>query len=276
MEWDAEAEAMVKRVPFFVRPFARKRIEEMVRAEGESVVTAEACRRARTRFADERVLRGDGAGAAAAGTPSLREVEACAGAERDCPFALADPRDLARRVDELLDRLEYDRFAMDHFEGMILPHHRLKVAVCACPNGCTQPQIKDVGLMARSCPERTDAECTQCGLCVEACPDGAVTLVEDAPVIDAEACVRCGACARACPTGTLAEARSGFEVTAGGRLGRHPRLAEPLGLLPGPDEALAAVERLVRAYMDESPPNERFGTFADRVGGERLAALVSG
>ena len=279
MEWEAEAEAVIRRAPFFVRRFARKRIEEMVRAEGGTVVTAEACRRARGKFADEANLRGDaGRAASAPDAPPLSEVEACAGPERDCPFALTEPHGLSSGVEELLDRLDYDRFALEHYEGMILPHHRLKVAVCACPNGCTQPQIKDIGLMARSSPQRTHEDCTQCGLCVEACPDGAVSLTGGGPMIDPEACVHCGACARACPAGTLVEGRRGFEVMVAGRLGRHPRLAQVLGPgpVPGREEALAVVERLVRAFMAESLPNERFGAFAERVGLERLEALALG
>ncbi len=136
----------------------------------------------------------------------------------------------------------------------MLPHHRLKVAVCACPNGCTQPQIKDIGLVAHAYPARGHAECTACGLCVEACPDGAVRLTDDGPVIDAERCVNCGACARACPTDALVNERSGYAVTVGGRLGRHPRLAEELTVVDGPEEALAVVERLVTPLHGRRPP----------------------
>lgn len=40
--------------------------------------------------------------------------------------------------------------------------------------------------------------CQSCGLCVEACPQGALSLEETA-VVNPEACVLCGYCGRACP-----------------------------------------------------------------------------
>jgi len=273
MDWEPEAEMLMKRVPFFVRRFARKRIEQMVRAEGAAVVTAEACRRARARFADERVLAGEEASPAAAlrqEEPQLWQVEACAGPERDCPFALRGHDELPGRLDDVFERLGYRDFARAHFGGLILPHHRLKVALCACPNGCTQPQIKDIGIVAHSHPAGGHAECTACGRCVEACPDGAVRLIDDAPVIDTELCVDCGACARACPTGALIEERSGYAITVGGRLGRHPHLAEELTVVPDAEQVVPVVERLVRRFMAQSRPGERFNAFAERLGVDAL------
>jgi len=269
MDWDPEAEKLMERVPFFVRRFARKRVEQMVRAEGGTRVTVDACRRARARFADEGALAG---GTPPREEPPLYQVEACAGPERDCPFALRGHADLAAQIDALFERLGYAAFARSHFGGLVLPHHRLKVAVCACPNGCTQPQIKDIGIVAHAYPARGHAECTACGLCVEACPDGAVRLTEEGPVIDAGRCVSCGACARVCPTDALVNERSGYAVTVGGRLGRHPHLAEELTVVDGPDEALAVVERLVRRYMTDALPEERFSAFAERVGTAALRA----
>jgi len=269
MDWEQEAEKLMERVPFFVRRFARKRVEQMVRAEGGAVVTADACRRARARFADESTLAG---AAPQREEPPLYQIEACAGPERDCPFALRGHADLPDRIGALFERLDYSTFARSHFDGLILPHHRLKVAVCACPNGCKQPQIKDIGIVAHSYPARGHEQCTACGLCVEACPDGAVRLADDGPVIDAERCVNCGACARACPTGALIEERTGYAITVGGRLGRRPRLAEELTVVDGPEQALAIVERLVRRFLADSLPDERFSAFAERVGTDALRA----
>ncbi|MCO1600110.1 aldo/keto reductase [Desulfosporosinus nitroreducens] len=41
--------------------------------------------------------------------------------------------------------------------------------------------------------------CQGCGLCLEACPQGALSIEENISVVDAKACVLCGYCGRVCP-----------------------------------------------------------------------------
>lgn len=75
----------------------------------------------------------------------------------------------------------------------------------------------------------TPAECCGCGACRQACPAGAIELVEDAcgyvfPRIDESACIRCGRCVRACrfkrpdgpssPLASYAAAERGPEIMA--------------------------------------------------------------
>lgn len=43
------------------------------------------------------------------------------------------------------------------------------------------------------------AGCIGCGLCAKVCPSGAITLVENLPVIDYDKCVACGKCVEKCP-----------------------------------------------------------------------------
>lgn len=51
-----------------------------------------------------------------------------------------------------------------------------------------------------------------CGLCVEACPVGALELADQLPVANAEQCIGCGRCAVVCPTAALDT--DGFAVPA--------------------------------------------------------------
>ncbi len=43
-------------------------------------------------------------------------------------------------------------------------------------------------------------ECTGCGICVDACPNDVLELIDDvSTVVNEEACTGCGACAEECP-----------------------------------------------------------------------------
>ena len=45
--------------------------------------------------------------------------------------------------------------------------------------------------------------CTNCGVCEDECPVGAISEADDVRVIDAETCTDCGACAEVCPVDAI-------------------------------------------------------------------------
>lgn len=47
--------------------------------------------------------------------------------------------------------------------------------------------------------------CTACGLCVEACPQGAIALGESGATIDQSLCSGCATCVTVCPQGAIYE-----------------------------------------------------------------------
>ncbi|MFY8148178.1 MAG: PCP reductase family protein [Prochlorococcaceae cyanobacterium] len=53
MEWNPEAEARLKEVPFFVRPAVRKRIERLAEEAGRSAVDAAFYEEAKARFGEK-------------------------------------------------------------------------------------------------------------------------------------------------------------------------------------------------------------------------------
>ncbi|WP_121968125.1 PCP reductase family protein [Leptolyngbya sp. BC1307] len=50
VSWTAEAEAMLKEIPFFVRPAARKKIEKFAREKGLSEITETVYQQAKQQF----------------------------------------------------------------------------------------------------------------------------------------------------------------------------------------------------------------------------------
>jgi len=56
----------------------------------------------------------------------------------------------------------------------------------------------------RVMPEIDRERCTECGDCVEACPEHALTLQKGIGIVlDEEACAYCGDCEEICPQGAI-------------------------------------------------------------------------
>ena len=47
-------------------------------------------------------------------------------------------------------------------------------------------------------------ECIACGVCVDECPQGALT-VDDVCVVDEDSCIECGICIDSCPSNAISE-----------------------------------------------------------------------
>jgi anaerobic sulfite reductase subunit C len=248
MKWTAEAEELLKKVPFFVRRKVRARVEKEAREVGIPVVSP-----AEVMATQKRFLAGQ-----QADIQGYR-IEACFG-RSGCPNRAVAADHLLAQIEACLKEADLLGFLKQAVTGELKYHHEFRVSLADCPNACSQPQIKDIGIIGAAVPATGDAACTRCAACVEACREEALVLREEAPSpsIDYRRCLNCGRCVAACPSGTLQSTCCGFRVQLAGKLGRHPRLARELPGIYTADEVLRIVSDCLVLYKQRSTAGRRF------------------
>ncbi len=200
-------------------------------------------------------------------TKDVTEVVTCrAGGEPGCPMAVIDVKCVARKLGEMLDAPEIKRRLEERLSKPFNFHSQFCVAVTGCPNACAQPQIRDFAVIGRGNVEFDESLCNECALCEKACKEGALVLVEGKPVIDKERCIGCSDCVRACQSDALHVAGARHEVAVGGKLGRHPRLAEKVAEFGTPDEVAECLRRTIELLLAEGEKGERLGALLERLG----------
>jgi anaerobic sulfite reductase subunit C len=266
MKWTAEAEEAVKKIPFFVRKRVRSRVEKEAEGEGKFRITIAEVKATQARFLSrmETDIKG-------------YQIETCFGAG-GCPNRAHAGDELLRKLEALLAEENLLEFLKKEVKGPLKYHHEFRITLADCPNACSQPQIKDIGIIGASVPEITQNPCSQCESCIEACREQAITLDTASPVvqprIQIERCLYCGQCVRACPTGTLGNGARGYRVLLGGKLGRHPRLARELPGIFSEEAVLSIVKDCLAFYRKNSKGGERFAEiFTDKAFEERIHAL---
>lgn len=251
MEWTIEAEEAIKKVPFFVRKKVRKRVEDEASAENKKIVTISEVKLTQKRFLTNmsKEVRGF-------------QVESCF---EGCPNSISNSGELIKKIESVFMEEDLLSFLKENVDGDLKFHHEFRVTLAGCPNSCSQPQIKDIGIIGASLPRVSDEECSFCLMCTEKCKEDAVELNEKGPSIDFGKCLYCGDCAEVCPTGTIVENKKGYRVQVGGKLGRHPRLAQELKGIYTEDEVVEIVKRSVRFYKKHSIAGKRFAEVLEGV-----------
>ncbi|MGB9698239.1 MAG: 4Fe-4S binding protein [Thermodesulfobacteriota bacterium] len=254
MKWTKEAEEAVSKVPFFVRRRVRQRVEEEARRCGAQEVYLEHVKACQRRFLNkmEEEVKG-------------YQVETCFG-PTGCPNQAIKDSDLAAKIENLLSQKNLKSFLKEKVSGPLKLHHEFRVSISDCPNACSRPQIADIGLIGSCLPEISAESCTLCGACVHICREKALTFYDGKIALDLSRCLYCGQCIRVCPTGTLKESRNGYRIQVGGKLGRHPRLAEELPGIISPTEVLKYVENILNFYKDYCRQGERLGEILEGLG----------
>ncbi len=259
MQWTKEADKAISRVPFFVRKRVRKRVEEEARGSGAKEVRMGHVRSSQQKFFRnmDSEIRG-------------YRIETCFG-PGGCPNQAVGDNDLAECLEKLVSGKNLREFLKEKVRGPLKMHHEFCIVISDCPNACSRPQITDIGIIGAWLPRVTDETCSDCGMCLEACKEGAILLAENAPVINHDKCLMCGQCINACPTGTIKGPERGYRLLVGGKLGRHPQLGKELPGIYSPDDVLKIVDHCLRHFTEYNEKGERFGQILNRTGCEVLS-----
>jgi len=256
MNWTEEAEKAISKVPFFVKGRVKKKIEEEAIAVGSEIVKIEHVNKAHNKFMDNQEDEVKG-----------YKIEACFGGN-GCPNTCNEKSNLIEKLEKLDSLKGLKDHLKSQIKGKLKIHNEFRITIADCPNSCSRPQIVDIGILGAIVPgTNPDLKCSECGSCVEACEEGAVTLMEtwQEPVIDLSRCINCGDCIRACGTSFLTGERCGYKILVGGKLGRHPQLGREIPGIFSEDEVLSIVDRIVEFYKKNSEKGERLGSVLNRL-----------
>lgn len=195
------------------------------------------------------------------------QIENCLALEGGCPNALTELKDLTEQLDAAVrDSGWAERTKAGPTGRTHRPHNRLRIALAACPNACTQPQVRDIGLIASVRPDRISPSCTGCGQCAMACREKAITMENGLPKLDDTRCLGCGQCGNACPHKAMEMGELRFRILVGGQLGRHPAWAVELPAMVERKQVVPVLTQLLRTAKDEAGEDETFGVAAGRLG----------
>lgn len=275
ISWTAEAEEALAKVPFFARKLVRGKVSERVAATSRDTVTLDDFREAEARF---KKLRGGKSDTEvqklipAENKPGAETVviESCHNRLSGCPNSLIDTEKWLKAIEEWIDRRNLNEQLRGKIKDeRILFHHKLKISLSGCPNSCSRPQIASFGIVGAVRPDVDPADCTRCEACADACPDGAITVDGAPPLFDNSLCLGCRECRDICPNGCIGNSEPFARLYAGGKLGRHPHLADFAAEVRSPDELTGILDRLVDDYLANARDNERYSDYWLRLGKER-------
>ena len=248
MQWTKDADESIQKVPFFVRKRVRARVEKEAKNAGKKTVSLADVKATQARYL-----------AGMASEVKGYQIDTCFGPS-GCPNRAVLSDRLLQKVESLVQGEDLLGFLKKRVEGGLKFHHEFRITLADCPNACSQPQIKDIGIIGACSPQVTAEACSRCDACVDACKEDAIALntEDECPQIDYAKCLHCGKCMQVCPSGTIVEGSKGFRVQLGGKLGRHPSLAKELPAIYSEQQVLEIVKDCLDFYKRNSKHGARF------------------
>jgi len=291
MEWDAAAVDAYVMMPVAdaLKETAKIYCERLARAGGAASVSLENVNRMKPVYydrvsedernteVDRRVAEGDtdlrqrmekSSHAILAKRCDLFTVTMCHAQYFRCISQNIEVRELKKEIDAKLHNLGVTEMIADMLpEGeRILAHHKFKVTISGCVNGCEAPEVREFGIAGAARPVVTGADCSVCYICVDRCRRNAILLRDDRPEIDFRACDHCGNCVKFCPNDVFAYEETGHRVFIGGKFGRFHQDGYEVFKLADKETLFRAIEAAVEYKREESIGEEPLSSIVRRVG----------
>lgn len=116
--------------------------------------------------------------------------------------------------------------------------------------------------------EYKEDDCISCGVCVKACRQDALKMVDGKIELDAQKCNHCGRCVKSCPVDAW-KGTPGYIVSFGGTFGNNIYKGEELlPLIPDKETLFRVIDAAINFFEKNANPSERFRKTLQRVGEE--------
>ena len=195
-------------------------------------------------------------------------IETCHNELSNCPNVLIPTAEWKRAVLKWAEEADISKRLQMRVSGnKILYHHRIRISVSGCPNCCSKPQIADFGIVGYVSPAVNTDTCTVCGACRDVCPDTAITVKNAPPLFDRDKCLGCVKCREICQNGSIVLLDQGVRLLVGGKLGRHPRLAQVVAEFDDFEVVVHKIGQIIEEYIECADSDERFADFWIRIKG---------